>query len=321
MRVRILLAGLPFLVLAIGVACSTSDTGTGADDAADGGASVTPTTTATTEPTTSPTTAKDADVPGVDASAKDAGLAPDASSEDAGADASTLPACTGKKVLVLSDGNADTTTAGKNLFEAAGFTVTVVDNYGTYVDDGGVDAGGAAGTYHAIVTLAGANYPVMPSALQSALLAAHDRGTGLVFEEWTAYNASNGNLEVLKPAMLYAYAGWRGNVSITLSATNVSHPFWEGISPSFTTASPMSFGFQSQADAGNDSGAMVVATANVGDGGSDIFGMPVAFARDGVGRIAQTTLATNYDGENSLVNDENVKKLYRNMVRWVARCK
>jgi hypothetical protein len=44
------------------------------------------------------------------------------------------------------------------------------------------------------------------------------------------------------------------------------------------------------------------------------------FVRDGVGRVAQTGLAANYVNDNALANDPNIRKLYGNMMKWVARC-
>jgi hypothetical protein len=220
----------------------------------------------------------------------------------------TGASCAGKGVLLLGDGWEPSVAAATALLAEERFSVTAVGDYG--IDAGALPVTPAS--FAAVLLLSGHSYPPMSDDLQRALLDAHQKGVGLVFEEWTAYNAFKSSRAVLlAPLMLFVYGGYHSSI-LTLTKTNLVHPVWAGLPPTFTTVAVTTSGYP---DAGFKTGATVIATSDF-----DASAVDAVLVKDGPGRIAQTTLATNWEEENALANDPSVRRLYLNMVKWVARC-
>src|SRR5262249_6739885 len=99
----------------------------------------------------------------------------------------------------------------------------------------------------------------------------------------------------------------------TLNATAPTHPMWARLPSTFTTKTPLAVGVGPR-----DPNASLVATEDAPDAG--VLRQPAVLVKDGPGRIAQTTIATNYADENALAGDPNVKGLYLDMTAWVAHC-
>ncbi len=171
----------------------------------------------------------------------------------------------------------------------------------------------AANGFGVIIVTPGATYGTdMPSAGQTGIVNAvgAGTGTGLIFTEWAAYNATVNVYATLDTLLCYARSsGTTSTLTFTLTASG--HPIWNGLATSFTTS--VSLGANVSSTTLN-SGATQIATCTE----CGTFGVAV---RDpsSTGRVVQIAHAAAYSGA-AWYNDTNLTKMMSNSALWAARC-
>jgi hypothetical protein len=210
-------------------------------------------------------------------------------------------------VLLLSDGNAMDATISAAL-TAAGLVPTVVAS-------GVVNYTGtpAASSFGAVIVAVGNAYASdMPAGGQTAIVSAFNAGTGTVFTEWSAYEATQGRFVTLKPLILTTYSGGTGTVAETYTLTSAGHPIWTGLPTTFTTT----IGISSPTGVIVNGGTRI-ATGLV-SGTTSVNGVVVKDVVGSSGRTVQIDQSTNYTA--GWTADANLMKMLTNSAKWAAKC-
>jgi hypothetical protein len=213
-----------------------------------------------------------------------------------------------KTALLLADQDPASLNGATSALTGAGFNVTQVADYGSYA---GTPSPAGLGV---VMLLDGVATPEMPTQGQQAIVAALAQGTGFVTEEWSGWLLERERLQALAPYILFQFSGrYYDRETVTFSSAS-THPIWDGLPGSFSTAQRAAIGI----DKARTGPVTSIAAATVP--GVSV-GPAVLVADDGTTRVAGTPFIVNQDGENSLTLDANIRTLFANMALWAAHCR
>ncbi len=216
-------------------------------------------------------------------------------------------------VLILSDGIQGPNQAVANALSAAGLVPTL--QLGGVVNYAGAPS---AQNFGAVLLIVGEDYATdMSLGGQQSIVDAWNAGkTGVVFTEWAAYKAFDGQwttlgqLEVVDRSGLQAYTTENQTFGM-----QVNHPVWAGLPATFTTqvgAAPKAF------NVGNViNGGTLIATVSHPSCGCSAPGVTV---KEGASRTVQIAHSATWNGGNGWVADANLLKMMVNSALWTTKC-
>jgi hypothetical protein len=208
-------------------------------------------------------------------------------------------------VLLLADGNSNTSAAFQTKANNAGLSVTLVNN-GVTTYTGSPSASNFAVT----VLMVGDSYATdMPAAGQQSITTAQGSGRGVVTTDWGGYEVYSGHWTTLKSINLATYTtGNSGALSFTL--TQMGHPIWTNLPTSFTGSSSQGCQVGSITNSGT-------AIANIT---SPCSGPGVVVRSTPGGRMVYVGHTASWNANSTWVNDTNMVTLTINAIKWATGC-